>query len=66
MEVINLEKYPLDKGKESKEYKKCVSDLKSRLVHDGVATCPNFLKELSYLTMKHIYIVFSFLEKYSY
>ena len=45
MEVINLEKYPLDKGKDSKEYKKCVSDLKSRLVHDGVATCPNFLKE---------------------
>jgi len=43
MEVINLEKYPLDQGRDNKEYKKCVADLKSKLLHDGVATCPNFL-----------------------
>ena len=45
MDCINTEKYPLNQGKNSLGYKKCVSDLRSKLVHEGVATCPNFLKD---------------------
>ena len=45
MDCINTEKYPLNLGKNSSEYKKCVSDLRSKLVHEGVATCPNFLND---------------------
>lgn len=41
--MINLDVYPLDKGPNDKEYKKCVSDLRSKLVNKGVAICPNFL-----------------------
>ena len=43
MDLINLEQYPLDKNND-KAYKKCVSDLRSKLVNKGVATCPGFLK----------------------
>ena len=46
MELINLDKYPIAaKATNEKEYKKCVSDLRSKLVHEGVATCPNFLTD---------------------
>ena len=44
MEFINLELYPLDKIGD-KSYKDCVSDLRSKLVNKGVATCPGFLKD---------------------
>ena len=44
MDLINLDKYPLDAPRESRDYKKCISDLRSKLVHEGVATCPNFLR----------------------
>lgn len=47
MDLINFEKYPLNKGTNSQEYKKCISELRSKLIHEGVATCPNFLKESS-------------------
>ena len=43
MEFINLEHYPLDKNDE-KAYKDCVSNLRSKLVNKGVATCPDFLR----------------------
>ena len=43
MDLINLERYPLDKNSD-KSYKDCVSDLRSKLVNKGVATCPGFLK----------------------
>ena len=43
MDFINLELYPLDKHGD-KSYKDCVSDVRSKLVNKGVATCPGFLK----------------------
>ena len=43
MDLINIDQYPLDKNND-KSYKDCVSDLRSKLVNKGVATCPGFLK----------------------
>ena len=43
MDLINTDKYPLHKGIENADYKKCISDLRSKLLVRGVATCPNFL-----------------------
>ena len=46
MDLINTDKYPLHKAEVGhSDYKKCVSDLRSKLVHEGVATCPNFLSD---------------------
>ena len=47
MDLINTDQYPLQKAEIGhSDYKKCVSDLRSKLVHEGVATCPNFLSDM--------------------
>ena len=44
MDLINLDQYPIHLGPQDQNYKKCVSDLRSKLVHEGVALCPDFLR----------------------
>jgi len=51
MDVINTEKYPLDKAESQySAYESCVFDLRSKLEQDGVAICPHFLKDSSIKT----------------
>ena len=44
MDIINIEKYPLDKGPDDPEYKECVSTLRRNLHQKGLVISMIVLK----------------------